>query len=414
MKVLFLSTYDIEGGAARATIWLAKGLRKLGINLKMVVQNKLGDDYWVIGPDSKVNKALGVMRPTIDTILLKFYPNKNRSQWSFNLLPNYGLSKSISNVCPDIINIHWVGGGFLPISYLEKINAPIVWSLYDMWPFTGGCHYDNFCGNYISSCSNCPQLNNSNYDISRFILKTKSKAWDKVNMTIVAPSKWLAEEAKKSSLFSNYRIEVIPHGTDINFFKPIDKKISRNILGIPEDGQYILFGAMGGNSDTRKGYQLLEQALKKLALNNDLTNLNLLIFGSSQPEAFPDLGFPVFYLGRLRDDVSLAVLYSAADITITPSMQEAFGMSASESFACGTPVVAFAATGVLDVVDHMKNGYLAKPYDADDLSKGISWMLSDTERLKNISVNAREKCINKFSLEIVSKQYQDLYFELLL
>jgi len=413
MKTAFISTYDIEGGAARATYWLANGLRQMGVDVSMRVQRKLGDYAWVYGSTGKIKNALDLMRPTLDTLPLQLYPKKKRSQWSLNLLPNPGLVSTISTMQPDIVNIHWVGGGFLPLSQFRKLTAPIVWSLYDMWAFTGGCHYDGFCGRYSDSCGNCPQLNSATNDLSRWIHRKKRTLWQNLPMTIVSPSKWLAEEAKRSTLFCNLRVEVIPHGTDLKVFKPIDKSLAREILGLPKEGHLALFGAMAGTSDTRKGYQYLEPALKSLAAKSSHNDLRLMVFGSSEPANPPDLGFPVHYLGRLHDDVSLAVLYSAADVTVTPSTQEAFGMSASESFACGTPVVAFGATGVLDVVDHKMNGYLAVPYEVDDLANGISWVLSDKDRLKQLSFDSRKKCEEKFDLKIVAKQYSDLYEELI-
>jgi glycosyltransferase involved in cell wall biosynthesis len=312
---------------------------------------------------------------------------------------------------PDIINLHWIGGGFLPISQFSQLTVPIVWSLYDMWPFTGGCHYDDFCGNFLSSCGNCHHLDSHRSDISSLIFAKKKKHWQDIPMTIVAPSAWLAGEAKRSSLFQNLRVEVIPHGTDLNLFKPIDKESAKNILGLQNNLRYVLFGAMSGTSDARKGYQFLEPALKRLAAMQGFEDLSLLVFGANEPAVPPKLGFPIHYVGRLHDDVSLAVLYSAADVTVTPSMQEAFGMTASESMACGTPVVAFAASGPLDVICHQIDGYLATPYEVEDLANGISWVL-DRSRSKSLGHQARKKCVDKFELGNVARQYATLYEEL--
>lgn len=412
MKTLFLSTSDIEGGAARATYWLAKGLRNNGQDISMCVQRKSGDFSWVWTINkNKMTKIPGLVRPQLDTLPLSLYPNRKRKQWSLNLLPNSKLVPAISELKPDIINLHWVGGGFLPISQFRYLNAPIVWSLYDMWAFTGGCHYDDSCGRFVNSCGNCPQLDSRHSDISSLIIAMKKKYWQDIPITIVAPSSWLANEAQKSILFGSLRIELIPHGTDLVLFKPIDKEFAKDILGIPKRRRYVLFGAMGGTSDSRKGYQFLEPALKRLSQMPGFEDLSLLVFGSNEPTVPPKLGFPVHYVGRLYDDVSLAILYSAADVTVTPSMQEAFGMTASESMACGTPVVAFGTSGPLDVIDHKLNGYLATPYEVEDLANGIAWVL-DKSRGKSLSNAARKKCEDKFDLEIVALQYSRLYEEL--
>lgn len=413
MKTLFVSTTDIIGGAARATYWLANGLRNIGQDVSMCVQQKSGDYPWVWRvKKNNIGKFSDTVRPQLDTLPLSYYPNRKKTQWSLNLMPNSKLISAISELNPDIINLHWVGGGFMPISQLRSLTVPIVWSLYDMWSFTGGCHYDDSCGKFIDSCGSCPQLDSQRGDVSSYIHARKVKYWQDIPMTIVSPSAWLAGEAKRSSLFRNLRVEVIPHGTDLSLFKPIDKDCAKEILGLQKNRRYVLFGAMGGTSDARKGYQYLEQALKRLATMSGFEDLSLLVFGASEPVNPPKLGFPIHYVGRLHDDVSLAVLYSAADVTVTPSMQEAFGMTASESMACGTPVVAFGASGPLDVIDHQVNGYLATPYEVEDLANGISWVL-DRSRSKALAFESRKKCEKKFELSNVASQYVNLYEELI-
>lgn len=413
MKTLFISTSDIEGGAARATSCLGRGLRNNGHDVSMCVQRKTGDFSWVwTVKKNNMAKISGLVRPQLDTIPLKIYRNRKHVQWSLNLLPNPNLLRAVTEYKPDIVSLHWVGGGFLPISQLRNFNVPIVWSLYDMWPFTGGCHYDDSCGRYVNSCGNCPQLDSQQRDISSLILEQKKKNWKEIPMTIVAPSKWLAGEVQKSALFKNLRIEIIPHGTDLNMFKPIEKDIAKDILGISKNKRYILFGAMGGTSDARKGYHFLKPALRQLSEMPGFNDLTLLVFGSSGQEDLPKLGFPIHYLGRIHDDVSLAVMYSAADVTVTPSIQEAFGMTASESMACGTPVVAFGFSGALDVIDHQINGYLATPYDVDDFANGIAWVL-DRSRSKILGFEGRKKCEEKFDLVKVANKYSALYEELI-
>ena len=413
IKTLFLSTSDVVGGAARASHWLARGLRMQGTHVTMGVQRKTTDYEWVWKTgQSNIDKLVDSFRTPIDTLPLRFYPKRKNLPWSLNFVRNSRLIEKINKLKPDIVNLHWVGDGFLPINQIRKIEAPIVWSLYDMWPFTGGCHYSDSCTKFHESCGSCPQLDSVTYDISRFIHERKRAHWHSVPITIVAPSTWLAGEAKKSSLFCNSRIEVIPHGTDFNVFKPINKNVARDILNLDQSRRYVLFGAMAGPSDLRKGYQYLEPALKRLGQEHGYGDLTLLVFGATEPKVPVNLGFPVKYIGRLHDDVSLAVLYSAADLTVTPSMQEAFGMTASESMACGTPVVAFGVSGPLDVIDHKVNGYLAQPFDIGDLSAGIGWILNH-ENSVTLREKAIEKCCDKFDLKIVSAQYLNLYADLL-
>ena len=176
------------------------------------------------------------------------------------------------------------------------------------------------------------------------------------------------------------------------------------MLNIPEQKKLILFGAMSAVSDPRKGFQELTKAFKAISMDN----IELVIFGSSKPDNPIDFGFPAHYLGRFNDDISLRVLYSAADVMVTPSLQENLSNVVMESIACGTPVVAFNIGGNPDMIDHQKNGYLAKPYDTKDLAEGIKWILNYPypDELRN---NARQKVLENFEMTMVAEQYKSLY-----
>jgi glycosyltransferase involved in cell wall biosynthesis len=413
MKILQINTSDIQGGAARAAYRIHKGLQTIGIQSQMLVQSKKSDDKSIIGPTNKFNKALSLLRPTLDASLVKLLGKGSKTIFSPAWLPFSPILSQINTLSPDIVHLHWVCGGMLRPKQLKKINKPLVWTLHDMWAFTGGCHYSENCEGYKKQCGNCPQLNkNKLHDLSYSIHKRKKKAWEQLDLTIVTPSHWLAESVRQSDLFSNRRIEVIHNGLDTDLFKPIEKSVARSIWKLPENKKLILFGAMGAISDPRKGFDILVKALDELD-KQWAGEAECIIFGNSEPKNLPVFGFPVHYTGHLHDDVSLALLYSAADVMVVPSRQEAFGQTASESMSCGTPVVAFGATGLLDIVEHKQNGYLAQPYDSDDLAKSIEWVLADEERHKQLCYAARKKAVANFDLKKVAKQYADLYQSLL-
>ena len=418
MKTVIISTSDMTGGAARAAYSQASGLRHLGEDVTMCVQRKFGTDEWVLQQSGKINKILNLFRPFSESIPLKRYPQNNRGQWSLNWMPNPGLANRTNSLKPDIIHLHWIGGGFFPINQLQNLSSPIVWSMHDMWAFTGGCHYDNFCGRFTAACGSCPQLDGKEKDLSQKIFKKKKKLWDNVPITFVAASQWMATEIKRSNLFSESRVEVIPNGIDLQIFKPINKTTAREILGLPTNGNYLLFGAMGigsisGTGDTRKGFQYLVPALKRLAASGNYHNLNLIIYGSSAPKETLDLGFPIHFIGRVHDETTLVLINSAADVTLVPSVQETFGLVATESMACGTPVVAFGATGLLDIIDHQINGYLAAPYDEKDFAYGITWLLDDDQRRQAVASAARQKCLKEYELKSIAKKFVNLYEEIL-
>ncbi len=410
MKILHLSTSDIEHGAARAAYRLHRGLSLRKTNSQMLVRAKFSLDSTVIA-DRAIRTKLA---PPLSNLPLRLAPHRKRKLFSTQWFPDV-LNPKILQIDPDLVHLHWICNGFLQIETLAKLNKPLVWTLHDMWAFTGGCHYTQKCDRFEDRCGQCPQLKSDrSFDLSRWVWQRKAKAWKNLNLTLISPSHWLAEQAKKSLLFAQTPIKVIPHGLDITKYKPVSSAIARQILELPADKQLILFGASPGiTKDPRKGLQFLEPALQKLKPLLEQSSIELVIFGAAENSEPADLGFKVSYLGQFHDDVALALVYSAADVMVVPSIQEAFGQTASESLACGTPVVAFNATGLKDIVRHQHNGYLAQPFDVDDLSRGIAWVLADKDRHQKLRENARLRAETEFSLELQTSRHLDLYREII-
>ncbi len=413
MKIVHINTNDISGGAAKAAYRLHHGLLNYGVDSKYLVANKLSDDFTILGPRSKLEKTLAKLRPHLDIMPLLRYPKRNNFPFAPAWFPSRTLQRA-KNIDADLIHLHWIAGGFLRIESLARVKRPLVWTLHDSWPFTGGCHIPFQCDHYVNNCGNCPTLQSGTHrDISTRILARKKKHWKHLDITIVAPSRWLADCAKSSSIFHNKTIQVIPHGLDLDRFKPVDKQFARSVLSLSPLKKLILFGAQHVTRDRNKGEQQFKEALQILSYKLSRDNIEVIIFGASEPPESQDLGFPVHYMGYLWDDISIALLYGACDVMVVPSKQEAFGQTASESMACGTPVVAFGVTGLLDIVDHKKNGYLAAPFDSTDLASGISWVLGDSQRQKQLAQEARGKAIREFDLQIMAKRYLDLYEDIL-
>jgi glycosyltransferase involved in cell wall biosynthesis len=409
VKVLIVNTSDIEGGAARAAYRLHRSLLDAGIESKMLVQSKASDDFTVIGPVSKFEKGLGRIRPTLDAIPVKRYKDRTKTLFSPAWLPFSNIVDRINEIDPDVVHLHWIAGGLLAIEDLAKIKAPIVWSLHDNWAFTGGCHIMWECERYQESCGACPRLtSNKVNDLSRKIWLRKEKTFLKLpKMKVIGLSEWLANCAKQSSLFKNNEVVCLPNPINTETYSPFDKTQARELLNLPQDKKLIAFGAMSATSDINKGFNELAQALDHLPAEYELV-----VFGSSEPPISQGFKQKAHYLGHLHDDVSLRVLYSAADVMVVPSLQEAFGQTASESMACGTPVVAFGATGLLDIVDHQQTGYLAQPFDTQDLANGINWVLQHQSPDK-LASNARQKVLENFESSLVASKYIDLYREVL-
>lgn len=415
MKALLLSSEDGGSGSTRAAYRLHQSLLEVGIDSQMMVQTKYSDDRTVKGASSSsgIGQATTGLRVTLDRLPLRFSNKAPKASYSLQWLPD-GLASQISQFNPDLINLHWVCKGFVRIETLATLKRPIVWTMRDMWAFTGGCHYSYDCDRYTESCGQCPQLGSQrSADLSRWIWQRKAKAWKNLDLTVVALSHWIGDCARASSLFGDRRIEVISNGIDTTLYRPIDRRLARELLGLPQDKKLILFGAINATADQRKGFHLLQPALQDLRSVFSQDEVELVVFGSSKPANPPDLGFFCHYMGKLSDDLALALLYSAADVFIAPSTQENLANTVLESLACGVPCVAFNIGGMPDLIQHQQNGYLAEPYRIDDLTQGVAWVLEDGERHQKLSVTARERIERELTLEHTAQRYLKLFNELL-
>lgn len=408
MKVLHLNTTDIEGGAARAARRLHLGLREMDVQSHMLVRGKYGS-----GAGISSSKTLpSMVTAKLERVPVSRYRDRKAPMFSSQLFPGF-VGKKIEGLDPDIINLHWICDGYVPISLLGQLKQPLVWTLHDMWPFTGGCHYSQECNRFMDACGACPHLGSSKErDLSRRIWQKKQRAWKNLNLTVVALCQWMADLSQKSSLFRDVPVEIIPNGIDIQAYRPLDKMAARRFLGLPEDKQLVLFGALKATGDARKGFHLLKPALQQLARLDSTQDTELVIFGSSTPDNPPDFGRPAHYLGSFSDDISLAMIYSAADVFVAPSVQENLANTVVEALACGTPCVAFDIGGMPDMIDSETNGYLARPYETEDLAKGIAWVLQHN-RDRILDINARSTAEKKFSLETQARAYSRLYDKIL-
>jgi len=408
MKVLIVNISDIVGGAGRAAYRLHQALLKQGVDSQMLVQSKEGDDYTVLGKRSNIQKILDQVHSMFDTVPVHFYKSRSKTFFSPSWVFSSRIVNKINKLNPDIVHLHWICKGMIRIESLTKIRAPVIWSLHDMWAFTGGCHYDEECNAYKNECGNCKVLgSHKENNLSRKVFARKQKIFLKIdNMTVVGLSRWLIDCSKSSTLLKDKPHINLPNPINTALFRPFDKNKARELWNLPKGKQLILFGAMDATSDPRKGFNELCEALHKL---ND-SNIEFVIFGSSEPEKSQNFGFKTHYLGHLHDDVSLVTLYSAVDVMVVPSLQENLSNVILESLACATPVVGFDIGGNSDLIDHKKNGYLAQPFDSSDLAKGIKWVLNN-DSYNELCQNAREKVLKEFDSVVVANKYIQLYRE---
>jgi glycosyltransferase involved in cell wall biosynthesis len=407
MKVLIVNTYDNMGGAARASYRLHQSLLDCGVTSSMLVQNKFGDDFNVqLYTKSTVQKLWEKIRTIVDNFPVQFYRKRNRTLFSPSWIGFNDIIKEINYINPDIVHLHWISNAMVKIEDLAKIKQPIVWTLHDNWAFTGGCHIMWECEKYKASCGSCPRLgSNTDKDLSRRIFLRKKNTYNKIpRMVIIGLSRWITNCTKESTLLRNHKVVNIPNPIDTKIFKPSDKKYARNLWNLPQDKKLVLFGAMSATSDINKGFKELVSSLDLL----EDENIEFVIFGSSEPREKQPFKQKTHYLGHLHDDVSVIALYSAVDLMVVPSLQETLPQTASEAMACGTPVVAFGHTGLLDIVEHKKTGYLAKSFDVSDLATGIQWVLN-SGNYSDLCLRAREKIVREFDSSIIAGRYIELY-----
>jgi len=413
MNVVFLSTYDIVGGANLAAYRIHRAILEKGLISKYCVSIKRSDDFTVLGPDGNLKKGWAFLRPYINGLPKYLSNNYSKTQFSLSILPTDTV-KRVKALMPDIVHLHWITDGFLRIEELARFNRPLVWTLHDMWPITGGCHYDNECGRNHNLCGKCPLFNSKLFDyLSTKMIKRKQKAWRKLDLTIVTPSKWLFRCAQSSSVFRNKPIKMIPYCVDLALFRPRDKQTAREMLNLPTKGTLLLLGSKGITKDRRKGFQFATQALQDLSSKGIYKKMEIAIFGASMPQPPPDFGFKVHYLGYFYDQLSMAVAYNAADLFIAPSIQDNFPNTILEALACGTPCLAFKVGGMPDMIMHKKNGYIAHPLGPNSLEKGITWFLNSSGHHRSMSIEARKGVERYYRPSVIADQYFRLYKEIL-
>jgi glycosyltransferase involved in cell wall biosynthesis len=404
MKILHISYSDIVGGAAISSHRLHQGLLAQNIDSKMLVElKKTKSDRIEIIQRKRNTENL--------TSRLAYRLGLNY----INILSTFNITKHCFYQQSNILNLHNLHGDYFNYLALSKLTQekPAIWTLHDMWSFTGHCAYSYDCEKWKTGCGKCPYLevvppvarDNTNLE-----WKLKNWVYQRSNLTIVSPSKWLTEQAQQSML-KNFSIHHIPHGIDTEAYQPLDPAECRSVLGIPKNKKVLMFVAFG-LSDPRKGGDLLIKALQNLAESLKQETI-LLTLGESGEELTKIVDIPVIALGYVSGDRLKSIAYSAADLFIFPTRADIFGLVLQESMACGTPMVSFNVGGVSDLVRPDVTGYLAEPDNIQEFCDGIVRLLEDNELRANMSTNCRAIAISEYSLDLQAQRYIELYKQVL-
>jgi len=419
MRAALLNTYDERGGAARAALRLHRALPSAGVDSRLVVQRRFGHGPGVIGPRGGIEGGLpgilATLRPRLESIPVRRYPHRRQSLFSPAFLPD-GIAGRIRRIEPDVVHLHWVGFGFVQPETLARFGRPIVWTLHDSWPFTGGCHLPGDCVRYREVCGACPALGSADEDdLSRRLIRRKQRAWFELvaagGIHFVAPSRWIADAARSSTLAGGLPLEIIPNGVDMARFQPRDREAARERLRLPRESRTVLFSGLEGLGDRNKGFDLLLAALGRMETSTP--DFRLLVIGAKAPDvAFPDaLRDRTHFAGQVDDEDLVAWHLAAADLLVLPSRQENQPNLVVEAMACGRPVVAFRTSGLPELVEHGQTGLLADPFDPEGLAVGMSQILRDPPRARAMGDRARAQAERRFDAALCAQSHRAVYEE---
>ncbi len=408
MNVLIVSTYDQQGGAAIAAYRLLEALNKNGVAAQMLTINKQSDNPHVIEIGSPlINKARFIAERALIYIQNGF-SKKNLFDVSVCIngvaITQHDLFKKA-----DVIHLHWINQGMLSLREIRKIVASgkkIVWTMHDMWPLTGICHHAGECTHYQNYCGMCPYLRlpqKKDLSYSTFLLKEAAYSFGKIHF--VACSNWLKRKALKSNLTTYHAVNTIANPLNTELYTPtIDKTALRIAMSLPTDKKIILFAA-AKVSDKRKGIDYLVEASRIISHQNN--NILFLIAGQNSQEIIAHLELPAIGIGYVAA-ADMPNVYNAADLFVTPSLQENLPNTIMEAMACGTPCVGFNIGGIPEMIDHKSNGYIANYKDPHDLAHGLLWVIKHLN-IKNLAIGARRKAVENYSQGTIAKKYIDIY-----
>ena len=403
LKVLHVNYSDINGGAAIGVKRLHKSLLKKGIKSSLLVAEKSSREESIFGPTSTFEIIKFLLLKSLSRVIKRlFIKTTNPETFSFNFIKT-NILKKINNFDCDIVNLHWIGNEMISIDQINKINKPIVWTFWDMWPFCGAEHYTNnkrFQNGYNKNNKDCAGL-----DISKLIWNKKKKL--SKNIEIICPSQWMYDCVKDSKIMSNFNCNIIKWPIDEKIFFRKDKIISRKKFKLPENRKILIFGSSNGLKDKRKGWYYLKKAIEKTN-----TSYDLIILGTKRPKNF-ELKFKgnVFFIDKVNNDIELCNLYNSADSLVLPSINDNTPLISQEAQMCGLPIIAFDHNGISEIVNHKVTGYKAKSLDIISLKDGIDWVFQNLNHA-NLIKNSLQMSRNT-KLKFIGNEYKKLYKNIL-
>lgn len=429
LSLYSLNFSDTKGGAARAVYRIHKSLvaneSQLQVKSKLMVREKQTREASVIDIGTQKFIARRKAGSALTAILKIGFSSENYNLRTF-AWPSSGIVRKLNDDFDrglvDLVQLNWLGFGTISIEEIGRLRMPLVWCLQDQWPFLGSEHYDlppnletgsfSIGPRYLSGYTkdNRP-LGDKGLDLDRWVWQRKNRAWKEKSIHLIAPSTWMANCIKASKLMGSWPVSVIPAPIDTDFWCPGSQLEARIKLGLPRESRCVLLTSEGGLTKPRKGGLLLLEALNEFNSRQirDEDRVSLVVTGEKVKNHYLSATTEIMFVGKVSDDLELKTLYRAADIVAIPSLQDNFPNTGLEAHACGKPVIGFDIGGLPDIVAEKQTGVLTPPFDSKQLAEGISWLFGNSERLKQLGINARSRAVNLWNPLTVATQFRQTY-----
>jgi glycosyltransferase involved in cell wall biosynthesis len=417
VKIVHIGDSDGGGGAAHAMSRLHHALRRAGVESQLLVRNSSGRGDAV--ETTATRGDADDLFPAVRDAVVRQYVELNRTSLTnthFSLhIDGADVSRAPLVVSSNVVHLHWTASFQTPADVRALLNVkPVVWTLHDLEPLTGGCHFPAGCERFARDCAECPQLARDPFQITATTLHDKKTLWAGGRPTFVAPSRYMAERARLSAVAQNAKASIVhlPHGIDVDVFRPQAKAAARRALGVPEDGVYVLCGS-NYNAERRKGLRFLNRvlAVAQAGLRLDPSQLRILTVGEPKLDIDDLGGTAVSQLGRVPVDLMPSV-YAAADVFLHPSVEDNFPLMLLESLSCGTPAVAFDAGGAVEIVQDGVSGRVTAAGDELAMAAALASLLGDRQTRERMSERARARIEEHFSDAESARKHAELYDEL--
>lgn len=391
-------TFSTNGGAGSVARQLHEGQLREGKQSRLITLT-----------DSNIQSLVAKNPILVSEALLDFFCVRKTTQSQLFTLyrdgENRGIAKSVQQG-DDLVHLHWTPGvlSLETISQLARSGRGCVWTLHDMWPFTGGCHHAGDCRGFMTGCENCPQVRSAFSTKVTQAFREKSRIFGIDSSAIlVSPSKWLAKQATESQMLKDSKIYTIPNPVDCGLFSPGDKRSARDIFEISND-TFVIGCSAANLKDPMKNIRAIIDGVAILKSQYPSKEIQILAVGAGE---FNFQNVKVQSTGLITTPSRMVEAYRSMDVFVSTSLSENFPMTLVEATAVGIPVVCLNIGGMPEIVINGDSGRVLD--STDDLPNVLTELLSSVSERQRMASNARTLALSQFDLPKVLKKYAEVY-----